>query len=69
MEASNEADFRAMIEKYVAHVKAQVNQNVSTLANAITTAIKTGQPVKTHSYKPEKDITINHLVKEFLNKD
>ena len=69
MEANSEEEFRGMIEKYVAHVKLQVNRNVSILKDSIISAIKTNQPIKTSSYDTAKDTTINHLLTEFLNDD
>lgn len=69
MEANSEEEFRGMIEKYVAHVKLQVNRNVSILKDAIISAIKTNQPIKTNSYDTSKDSAINHLLMEFLNDD
>lgn len=67
MEAQTEAEFREKIEKYVAHAKLQMNRNVSILKDAMISAIKTGQDIKTSSYSNKKDMIANHLLKEYLN--
>lgn len=67
MEAETEEEFREQIETYVKHVRGQVNRNVSILKDAIISAIKTETPIKTSSHNAEKDITVNHLLKEYLN--
>ena len=69
MESKNEDEFREMIEKYVSHVKSQLNKNVSVLKDAMISAIKTGQPIKTSAYNPKKDLTANHLLSEYLNEE
>lgn len=69
MEAKDEAEFRGMIEKYVAHVKLQLNRNVSVLKDAMISAIKTNQPIKTSAYNPKKDLISNRLLSEYLNEE
>lgn len=69
MEYKTEAEFREAVKKYVAHAKTQVNREVSILKDSVISSIKTKTPVKTSSYNPKQDITINHLLFEFLNDD
>lgn len=67
MEAETEEEFRAKIEKYVGHVKLQLNRNVSILKDAMISAIKTGQAIKTNAFNPKKDLVANNLLREYLN--
>ena len=67
IESLSEEEFREKITEYVKHVKTQVNRNVSILKDAIISAIKTNNPIKTNNYNSEKDLTVNHLLKEYLN--
>lgn len=67
IEADTEEEFRAKIETYVAHIKLQINRNVSVLKDAIISSIKTGTPIKTNAYDSGRDLTTNHLLKEYLN--
>ena len=69
MESKDEAEFEEMINKYVAHVKLQLNRNVSILKDAMISAIKTNQGIKTSSANPKKDITANHLLSDYLNEE
>lgn len=66
IKADTEEEFRSKIEKYVSHVKLIENKNVSTLKDALISAIKNNQNIKT-SHNPKKDVTLNHLLNEFLN--
>lgn len=67
IEELTEEAFREKIESYVAFTKTQVNRNVSILRDAITSAIKTGDRIKTNASNPEKDQITNHLLLEYLN--
>jgi len=69
IESDTEEEFRKKIKLYVDHVKTQTNRNVSILKDAIISAIKSKIPVKTNSYDLQKDLTINHLLTEYLNDD
>lgn len=68
IEEATEEEFRARIEDYVKHVKELVNKNVSILKDAIISAIKTGTNIKTNVYIC-RDITTNHLLKEYLTNE
>jgi hypothetical protein len=68
-ESEMKNEFRAKIEKYVAHVQGQVNRNVSVLKDAIISAIKTSEPLRTSSFSNKRDTITNHLLKEYLNNE
>ena len=67
VEAETEELLQRQIELYVKHTSKQINRNVSILKDSITSAIKNKTRVKTNAFDIEKDITVNHLLFEFLN--
>ena len=67
--AISKEEFRKKIIQYVEFVKQQENRGVVIIQDAIISALKTNQKVKTSDYSPEKDKQINHLLNAYLNED
>lgn len=61
--------FRKRIERYVELVKSQENREVAIIQDAIVSAIKTNQAIKTSPFATERDNTLNHLLDDYLNDD
>lgn len=68
-EGATEEEFREKAEIYVAHAKSQITRSTSILKDAMISAIKNNQPINTGSFDSQKDITNNHLLKEYLNEE
>ena len=57
--------FRAKIEKYVAHIKAQENRGVAAMYTAINTALNAKENVKVSKHSDK----LQHILNEYLNED
>lgn len=69
IEANTEEEFRAQIKTYLIYAEEQINNNVSELANAIVSALKNKTAIKMGYKSSDQDLTINNLLKEYLNDD
>lgn len=57
--------FRAKIEKYVAHIKAQENRGVAAMYTAINTALNAKENIKVSKHSDK----LQHILNEYLNED
>jgi len=64
-EISNE--YRAQIEKYVAHVQGLTNITVSKLKKALEHSVNTGEEIVTSIYNKDRDMVSNHLLQNYMN--
>lgn len=62
-------EFRTRIERYVEFVKQQENRGVSIIQEAMISALRTNQSIKTSEFSGERDKILNHLTDEYLNDD
>lgn len=69
IEANSEEEFRNKLKIYILYAEDQINNNVGELANAIVSALKNKTAIKMGYKSSDQDLTINNLLKEYLNDD